>query len=307
MNTSFFRRTIIILIWTLVPLFLNGCGGAGGTASLSAPPVAAAKTVTGTVRFNGTGLGQVRISITGDQTTSDFCDGSGNYTFHLDNGTYTVTPSRPGYSFVPASQTVTINNNGFVVDFTAGTYAISGRVLAGNNGGIAQAAVTVTDGSTGAVVGTATSDGSGSYVVNALGTGSYVVTVTHPNGYVFTPANSRVTLVEASVTADFTALNVATYTISGRVASAAGTGLANVALRLTGDGGSAVYSAVTDANGAYTIAGIADGFYSLAPTLAGYNFQPDPDLFRIDGADLAGQNITATPQNSGSGGVIINF
>ena len=35
---------------------------------------------------------------------------SGNYTFAgLGNGTYTVTPSNSGYSFIPANQSVTIN------------------------------------------------------------------------------------------------------------------------------------------------------------------------------------------------------
>src|SRR5215831_2405833 len=61
------------------------------------------------------------LTLSGAAAATATGDASGNYSFaNLPNGTYTVTPSRSGYTFTPTSQTVTVNGaNASGVNFTA--------------------------------------------------------------------------------------------------------------------------------------------------------------------------------------------
>jgi len=63
------------------------------------------------------------MTLSGPQSGSTATDSSGNYSFTgLSNGSYTVTPSKTGLSFTPASAPVTITNaNVSAVNFTAQT------------------------------------------------------------------------------------------------------------------------------------------------------------------------------------------
>jgi len=96
-------------VWTL-PV---GCGGGGGESG--APTYSISGTVSGAVT-NG-----VTIALTGAATTSTKTDASGNYSFSgLANGTYTVTPSLPGYTFTPSSTAVTVSGTNVTgTNFTA--------------------------------------------------------------------------------------------------------------------------------------------------------------------------------------------
>ena len=50
------------------------------------------------------------MTLSGARSATVTADASGNYTFSgLANGTYTVTPSKSGYTFTPTSRTVTIS------------------------------------------------------------------------------------------------------------------------------------------------------------------------------------------------------
>ena len=81
---------------------------------------------------NGAGA---TVALSGTSSGSTTADSSGNYTLGgLSNGTYTVTPTLAGYTFSPASQSVTINGaNVTAVNFTA--LPIGGNVafVQGNN------------------------------------------------------------------------------------------------------------------------------------------------------------------------------
>jgi hypothetical protein len=297
-----------LLLLLVVTLLLPGCGGGG---SASAPAGATpADTVAGKVTLNGAGLGQVTLTIAGVGTESS--DGSGSYSFgQLANGTYTITPARAGYTFSPASQSVTVSGNGAVANFSAAaipTYKIAGTVsAAGNGAGLAGATVSVAAASTGAVSGSQVTDGSGHYTIAGLLDGNYVVTVSHSDGYSFTPASSAVTVSGADASADFSAAGVATYTVSGKVANASGAGLANVSLTLSIPSTGASYHTVSDGSGNYSLSGIPNDLYTLTPTLAGYDFVPNPVLIRVNGADSAGNAISAAPSSSGGGSINITL
>ncbi|HYG76614.1 MAG TPA: Calx-beta domain-containing protein, partial [Planctomycetota bacterium] len=64
--------------------------------------------ISGTVTDLGSGLSGVSVSTGAASATSD--PNGGYYIGGLSNGTYTVTPSKSGFSFTPANRSVTINN-----------------------------------------------------------------------------------------------------------------------------------------------------------------------------------------------------
>jgi M6 family metalloprotease-like protein len=66
--------------------------------------------VSGTVILNGSGLSGVTVTLSGPSSGNTITDYSGNYSFTgLTDGTYSVTPSKSGYTFTPTSKSVTIS------------------------------------------------------------------------------------------------------------------------------------------------------------------------------------------------------
>ena len=61
-------------------------------------------TLSGTI----SGLGGATISLSGSASATTTANSSGNYSFTVPNGTYTITPSMNGYVFSPPNQTVTV-------------------------------------------------------------------------------------------------------------------------------------------------------------------------------------------------------
>jgi hypothetical protein len=81
---------------------------------------------------NGAGA---TVALSGTSSESTTADSSGNYTLGgLSNGTYTVTPTLSGYTFSPASQSVTINGaNVTAVNFTGSPIGGNIAFVQGNN------------------------------------------------------------------------------------------------------------------------------------------------------------------------------
>jgi murein DD-endopeptidase MepM/ murein hydrolase activator NlpD len=71
---------------------------------------------------NGTGLSGITMALTGPTSKSTTTDINGNYNFAgLNNGSYTLTPSKSGYTFNPTNLIFTINNNDKKQNFTTNT------------------------------------------------------------------------------------------------------------------------------------------------------------------------------------------
>ena len=98
----------------------SGSGSGGGT-----PTPTATYTLAGTV--SGTMLQGVQVALSGAASATATTDASGAFTFTgLANGAYTLTPSMTGYTFTPASQSVTVagaNVTGVAFTDTASTPA----------------------------------------------------------------------------------------------------------------------------------------------------------------------------------------
>jgi len=218
-------------------------------------------------------------------------------------GTYTVTPSKSGCTFSPASASVTITSANVTANFTAtcgsgDTQLTSGVPVTGQS--VAQGAwkyyyITVPAGATNLTFATTAATGdvdiytqvnakptSSAYICRPYtGSGNETCSATNPasgtwwvgvNGY----AAGSFTVTGTVTTA------AATYSISG----SAGTPGATLTAGSQG--------ATSDASNNYTISGLANGTYTVTPSKSGCTFSPTSLSVTIAGANATGKNFTAT-------------
>jgi hypothetical protein len=81
--------------------------------------------------------------------------------------------------------------------------------------------------------------------------------------------------------------NGSTYSISGSA------GVAGATLVLSGAAGA---STSANGSGTYTFSNLANGTYSVTPSLAGYTFTPTSQTMNVNGASVTGVNFTASSQ-----------
>lgn len=243
------------------------------------PPLIGQFSISGNLSANGAGA---TVALTGALSQTVTADTSGNYSFTtLPAGSYTVTPSKTGYAFSPASQAVTITTaNVTAVNFTATpTFSISGSISPSTSG----SGATITLSGSGS--GTTTADSSGNYTFSGLVNGSYTITPSKA-GFSFTPTSQTSAINGASVTGiNFTAVAQG-FSISGNL-SANGAS-ASVALS-----GAANASTTADASGNYSFTGLGNGSYTVTPNKAGYAFTPASQNTTVSGANVTGLNFTA--------------
>src|SRR5208282_3481364 len=283
-------RQGLLLAATLLPaIFLWGCAGlvSGKSAADTAPQQT--YSISGLITPASGGSGAT-IKLSGAANASTTADGSGAFIFSgLANGTYTLTPSRTGYSFSPTSQNVTVSGANVTsgVSFIATvqtnpTYSISGTITPAAGGKAAKVTLS------GAANASTTANSSGSYAFTGLANGAYAVTPSN-TGYTFAPTSQAVTVNGASVTGvNFTATAGAIYSISGTISPTAGGSGATVKLS-----GAASASTTANSSGSYTFTGLANGAYTVTPSNTGYTFTPASQPVTVNGANVTGVNFTA--------------
>jgi len=198
-----------------------------------------------------------------------------------------------------------------------GAFSITGKVTRESDGaGIQGATIAADDGARHTA--TATSGEDGAYSLSLAAAGTYILTPSVA-GCVCSPATRSVALTAQATSAtgvDFVASSAA-YTIAGRITETEGsTGIEGVAVHATPEAeatGSALRdalramgSAVTDADGAYSLGVAAGGAYVVTPSLSGYTFDPVSRTVTVDDATPAVENVdfaTTPPPYSISGTV----
>lgn len=233
-------------------------------------------TVTGRVTLGGMGLADATVQAGAASTTTT---GDGTYTLTgLVAGTYNVVPTKPDHVFTPASRSVTVGPDKTGIDFTAAlkTYVISGKVSL-NNVGVGGVQVAVGGAST-------TTSPDGTYAVAGLLAGDYAV-VPSASERLFSPAIQNVTVGPDKAGVNFAAA-VKTYAIEGLV-TLQGVGLGGTTVAAGG------VSALSGANGAYRLQGLAAGAYSVTAARAGHRFQPASVPVSL-GPDRTGVDFQAT-------------
>jgi Tol biopolymer transport system component len=236
----------------------------------------------------------IAISLRSTTTAND-----GTYSLSgLEAGSYTLTPSKTGYTFSPASRQVTLGpdalNQSFIATATTPKYSISGSVQDGSGNPISGVAIQ-SGGQT-----LATTNISGTYQILNLEAGSYTLTPSK-TGYSFTPASLQVTLGPDAVNKDFTATAITPkYSISGQVLDGGGSPLSGVAIQIGGQ-----TLGTTDGSGTYQIINLEAGSYTLAPSKTGYTFSPDSRQVTL-GPDAVGQDFTANLQTYSISGQVVD-
>jgi hypothetical protein len=231
-------------------------------------------------------------------------DGSGNYSMTgFAAGTYTVTPSKSGCTFSPASSSVTITSANVTASFTAScgsgdTQLTSGLPVTGQSllqDGWKYYFITVPAGATNVTFATtgATGDVDLYTQLNAKPTlSAYICRPYTASGNESCSANTPASGTwwagvhgyaagSFTITATVT-MPVATFSISGN----AGTSGATVTAGVQG--------ATSDASGNYTISGLANGTYTVTPSKSGCTFSPASASVTVAGANVTGSNFTAT-------------
>jgi len=121
----------------------------------------------------------------------------------------------------------------------------------------------------------------------------------------FYPQNFGDPLDEDLVTSVLQVSAPLSYTIGGQVADQAGNGIAGLQVSAGG------ISATTAGDGRYTLAGLANGSYTVAPASSNFTFAPNAMPVTVSGAPVAGVNFLAmapatAPVASLSGSVTLN-
>lgn len=177
-----------------------------GSGTLSIPnfqatALPASFSLSGQITLNGSGLSNVALAVTGSASANVLSVASGGYTVSgLGNGTYTITPTLAGYTFMPASLNVSINGaNATGQNFAASQnmYSINGSVMAAGN---PLAGATIDGGA----LGTQTTDGLGNFVFANVPYGATFSLVPAMPGYMLTP-NSANGTITSNATIPFTA------------------------------------------------------------------------------------------------------
>jgi uncharacterized protein YcfL len=241
------------------------------------------------------GVGGAVLSFTDGTAKQVTADSTGAYSLKVSyNWSGTITPSKAGYAFTPASASFTnLTATQTIQNFLAtAIYVISG------NTGMPGVTLSYVNGTPQTVV----SDASGNYslVIPAGWSGTVTPSKT---GYVFSPASRTYSNLSANQTAQNYTPAVATYTISGNA------GVAGVALKYINGTPRAV---LTDGSGNYSITVPFGWSGTVTPSKTGYMFSPVSQTYSNVAANQAAQNYTAIPiysisGNTGAAGVTLSY
>lgn len=179
---------------------------------------------------------------------------------------------------------------------------LTGGVLQNDNGMPITGATVTLFAPTGEVYATAT-DPTGHYVLESLPTGTYTVRVTSATHPPLTVEGLTISELDSVTHRQW--LLAPGFSVSGQVTTGAGTGVADVLITATDANGNG-RSATTDANGNYTLQGLAEGSYDLTaegtnthstklqPTLTGNLGNQNFTL--VSGATVEGRLVNANAQ-----------
>lgn len=262
-----------------VRLGVGRLGGGPADDAGAFPTPAPPFTLGGFARDGVAGIGGVRVTVGGSLVASFLTGADGSFALGAQppGGSYTLTPSKPCYSFSPASARVENLYRNTSVNFAGAENRIDGRVL--DAGGRPIAAVAVALG--GAQPGAAQTAAGGAFSFACLTPGDYTVTPSHAQ-YDFAPASQTFGALAGPRAADFTG-TLKQFTVRGRVTTPGGVGVGGATVSLVGP---QTRTAVTAPDGGYAFDGVtAKGDYTVNVSRAHYDFAPPRRAFHDLDAD----------------------
>ncbi len=246
-------------------------------------------TVSGTVETSsGTPMSGVGLTFSGsDGTVTTTTDASGNYSRQVSYGwSGTVTPSKTGYTFSPASKTFSNVTDDKTQDFvgTVPVITVSGTVYQNEAGigisGVSGVAISYTGGST-------TTDGWGYYSFEVTSGWSGTVTPSK-TGYDFSPSSRSLSNVTSNQTDQNFLGTTQMFTISGTITASPGSQpLFDTTVSYSGGSTSTNSSGYYSFNVSYGWSG------TVTPSRIGFSFNPPSRSYSNVTSDQANQNFGA--------------
>jgi hypothetical protein len=232
------------------------------------------------------------IALTPGPSRTTAADATGKYTFtSVNNGTYTVTPTKPGVTFTPVSQAVTVNSSDISgINFSS---ISSGTITGGvtNSGGAALAGATVSYSG-----GSTITASNGSYTLSNVPGGTLALTASMTTGY--QSSTQAVTVTAGATTTQNFALLTGAGTLSGTVTSSAGTALAGATVSYSGG------SATTGSNGSYTLLNVPAGTFPITASAAAYYSSIQSATIAANSTTTQNFALTAIPQTYSIAGTV---
>jgi hypothetical protein len=202
-------KAIKFILAVLLSITVVACGGGGGSSTPAAPATPTTYSVSGAV--TGDATSGVTITLSGASSATTTTAAGGAYSFTgLADGSYTVTPSLTGYTFNPASTSITVSGADVITGagFAATANSSALATVSGTITGPWVQSVKIT--MSGGASGTTTTDSSGNYSFANVASGA---------SYTFTPSLSGYTYANASETVAIPGGNTAPVTVPNMVAS----------------------------------------------------------------------------------------
>lgn len=266
-------------------------------------------TVTGNVGTSGASLVLTNNATGSVINASSSSTGAYSLSF-IPAGSYTLSPAKQGFTFTPASRSLTLTlNSNQTADFTA--QANAGTVV-----------VTIVDSTSKApaeavTVSLVSIDGANvfSELTGSSGTASFIdipsaqYTVTpSKSGFSLAPVSSTVNVTNGSTSNLRFSILANTSNVSGKIKASSNSVItslpdAQVSLRITETG--RLYSAATDANGDFVIRNISSGSCVLIASKSGY--VSDTLTFRLAaGQSLGNQDLTLVKSSAIANGFVFS-
>lgn len=206
------------------------------------------------------------VTLTSSALGNASTNGSGvhNYGAIAVGSAYVITPSKTGYIFSPTSIAVAnlSGNQSHVFSATA-LFSVSGTI---RQGAVGVAGVAIDGGA----LGSTTTNSSGAYSFTGIVNGTNYSITPSKSGFTFTPSVVSGTISGSSVVRDITAVadGPGGVTVSGRVLAANLESSPVIGVTVS----NGLTSDVTDANGDFSLSGVADGSYQLIAQKANFKF-----------------------------------
>ncbi len=236
----------------------------------------------GAAAIDGLAPGQTSTFGTTQVVSALAVDEAANYVYFASDSTllgFAGTPLAP--VFAVASSTINVFHQ------DPATYLVSGVV--NDTAGVPLAGVTVTVAGQGVSVSQVT--GANGIFAARFVPGTYTVTPGNP-AYKFSPPAETITLGSIDQTFPaFTAIPI--FHVTGVVLTPAGTPVAGVTISATGANGSS--TAITGADGHYSLAGLPAGTYTLTPVSPVNFYAPASQSVPVNKADVVAPQFTVNP------------
>ncbi|MBO6794588.1 MAG: carboxypeptidase regulatory-like domain-containing protein [Balneolaceae bacterium] len=238
----------------------------------------------------------IAYSANGNAVDSTESASDGTYLLGLDPGNYTLRTSKAGYTQAETSTSISIGQNltGINLDVDENFAFISGTITDGNGTGLDQTFISLQKaGGKGA---SALTDQEGSFSITRLTAGTFTIQISKTG---FITKSETFTLNDGDFLNLDRQLDAKNGSITGSISDENGISLSDATVTATNTNG-ITYTAITDANGAFTINSVEPSTYSVNAAKTGYTTSdPTSAVVTLDELNVTDVDVSNLIPNNG--------